>query len=114
MREGIHIGQEIEARVNKLRMTKTEFGKRIGVPQQNVNRIFEKASIDTERLVAISNALDFNFFDLYSGNVSIRDVERSFNPGQNDAETIQKLTDIIEGQRKRIDELTDKLLQMTK
>ena len=42
----------------------------------------------------------------------IRDVERSFNPGQNDPETIQKLTDIIDEQRKRIDQLTDKLLEM--
>lgn len=30
---------------------------------------------------------------------------------QNDPETIQKLTDIIDEQRKRIDQLTDKLLE---
>lgn len=114
MKANIHIGQEIEARVNELRLSKTEFGKRIGVPQQNINRIFEKASIDTEKLIAICNALDFNFFDLYSTNVSIRNVDRSFNPGQNDSETIQKLTDIIEQQRKRIDELTDKIIDISK
>ena len=46
-------------------MTKSEFGRLIGVPQQHVNRIFEKDSIDTKRLVKICRALDFNFFALY-------------------------------------------------
>lgn len=43
---------------------------------------------------------------------AIHDVDRSFNSGQNDPETIQKLTNIIDEQRKRIDQLTDKLLEM--
>ena len=111
MKTSVHIGREIESRVNQLRLSKTEFGKRIGMPQQNVNRLFERASIDTEKLVAVSNALEFNFFDLYSSNVAISNVDRSFNPGQNDTETIQKLTEIIDEQRKRIDALTDKLIE---
>ena len=45
-------------------------------------------------------------------HIDIKDVERSFIFGQNDPETIQKLTDIIDEQRKRIDQLTDKLLEM--
>ena len=44
--------------------------------------------------------------------IDIQDVEGSFNPGQNDTETIKKLTDIIDSQRKRIDELTDKIIEM--
>ena len=61
----INIGAVIKKRLDELEMTKSEFGRLIGVPQQHVNRIFEKDSIDTKRLVKICRALDFNFFALY-------------------------------------------------
>lgn len=61
----VHIGQAIDVRRKELGLTKTEFGKRIDVPQQHVNRILERETIETSRLVKISNALDFNFFALY-------------------------------------------------
>lgn len=61
----IHIGQEIKKRLDELQMTKTEFGRRIGVPQQHVNRIFDRDTIETKRLVKICHALDFNFFALF-------------------------------------------------
>lgn len=62
----VHIGRAIKKRFDELDLTKTEFGHRIGLPQQHINRIFEKDSIDTKRLARISQALDFNFFQLYS------------------------------------------------
>lgn len=61
----VHIGKAILERLQKLRMTKTEFGKRIGRHQQHVNKIFEKESIDTNLLRKICLALDYNFFVLY-------------------------------------------------
>ena len=61
----IHIGQEIKKRLDELQMTKTEFGRRIGVPQQHVNRIFDRDTIETKRLVKICHALDCNFFALF-------------------------------------------------
>lgn len=61
----VHIGQKIHERIKELRITKTEFGKRIGVQQQHVNRLLERPSIDTEKLAEISVALDFNFFVHY-------------------------------------------------
>lgn len=61
----IHIGRAIKKRFDELNLTKTEFGHKIGVPQQHINRIFEKESIDTKRLVRICLALDYNFFQLY-------------------------------------------------
>ena len=61
----VHIGKAILERLQKLRMTKTEFGKRIGRHQQHVNKIFEKESIDTKLLLKICYALEFNFFELY-------------------------------------------------
>lgn len=69
----VHIGQEIKKRLEEIKMTKTDFGKLIDVPQQHVNRIFERDTIETKKLVKICQALNFNFFTLYcafSTNVS--------------------------------------------
>jgi len=48
----VHIGQEIDKRREELNMSKSEFGRLIGVPQQHVNRIFENVSIDTVKLIS--------------------------------------------------------------
>lgn len=61
----IHIGKEIEARINQLHITATEFARRINTSKQNVNRILKKESIDTATLQRYCEALDFNFFTLY-------------------------------------------------
>lgn len=61
----VHIGKAIKERLEELKMTKTEFGRLIGVPQQHVNRIFERETIETKKLIKISRALDFNFFALF-------------------------------------------------
>ena len=39
--------------------------RRSGIANQNVNRVLERSSIDTDKLVAISEALNFNFFDCF-------------------------------------------------
>lgn len=46
-------------------MSKSELARRTGIANQNINRILEKSSIDTEKLVKISKALDYNFFQDY-------------------------------------------------
>ena len=48
--ERVNIGLSIEQKLNELGMSKSEFGRKIGVPQQNVNRILDKTSIDTDKL----------------------------------------------------------------
>ena len=63
--EKVNIGLAIEAKLNELELSKSEFGRKIGIPQQNVNRILEKASIDTDKLTLISEALNFIFFDCF-------------------------------------------------
>lgn len=65
--ERVNIGLAIEQRLNELGMSKSEFGRKIGIPQQNVNRILEKSNIDTEKLITISEALGYNFFLNYVG-----------------------------------------------
>ena len=61
----IHIGQAIKKRLEEKKMTKTEFGQRIGVPQQHINRILERDTIEVKKLISICEALDFNFFALF-------------------------------------------------
>lgn len=68
--ERVNIGLAIEQRLNELGMSKSEFGRKIGIPQQNVNRILDKSSIDTDKLVTICEALEFNFFHEYTDDLS--------------------------------------------
>lgn len=60
----VHVGAEIEKRRVELGLSKSELGRRIGVPQQHVNRILER-NHETNRLVKVSEALDCNFFSLF-------------------------------------------------
>lgn len=61
----VHVGAEIEKRRVKLGLSKSELGRRIGVPQQHVNRILERETMETSRLVKVSEALDCNFFSFF-------------------------------------------------
>jgi len=61
----IHIGQLIKARLEETGMKKTEFARRINRSSQNVFDIFQRKSIDTDQLIAISQILDCNFFEHY-------------------------------------------------
>lgn len=62
----VNIGLAIEQRVNELGISKSELARRLGIAQQNVNKVvFSKESLDTAKLVEISKALDFNFFELF-------------------------------------------------
>ncbi len=61
----VHIGQAIDKRREELNMSKSEFGRLIKVPQQHVNRIFERDTIETAKLIKICRVLDFNFFALF-------------------------------------------------
>ncbi len=64
----VNIGLKIEQRINELKISKAEFGKMIGIHSQNVKRILDKESIDTDKLIEISEALDYNFFTEYVGS----------------------------------------------
>lgn len=58
-------------RINQLGISRSEFARRIGMHQQHIKGLLEKRSLDTEKLSAISEALDFNFFQLYCDGISI-------------------------------------------
>ena len=61
----IHLGQAIKKRFDETGLTKTEFGRLIGVPQQHVNRIFERETMETKKLIKVCRALEYNFFALF-------------------------------------------------
>ena len=63
--EKVNIGLLIEQKMNELNINKSEMARRSGIANQNINRVLERSSIDTDKLVAISEALDFNFFDCF-------------------------------------------------
>ena len=66
--EKVNIGLLIEQKMNELDINKSEMARRSGIANQNINRVLERSSIDTDKLVAISEALDFNFFDCFRTN----------------------------------------------
>jgi hypothetical protein len=58
-----HIGKLIKKRLEEIGMTKTEFARRINKTSQNVYDIFDRKTIDTGLLTAISETLNYNFFE---------------------------------------------------
>lgn len=79
----INVGSAIEDRRKQLDITKTELGRRINVPQQHVNRILERETMETNKLVQVSEALEFNFFELFCPNkderVSAKNAAVAYN-----------------------------------
>lgn len=120
----IHIGKEIEKRLQNLKISKTEFGRRIGIPQQNVNRIIDKDTIDTGKLLQISNALNFNFFELYCDPHEEVHTEGDLSPasGSGDVEVIvgdavlmervKSLNTLIAEKDERIAELKERIEEL--
>lgn len=81
--ERVNIGLSIEQKLNELGMSKSEFGRKIGIPQQNVNRILDKTSIDTDKLATICEALGYNFFKEYTDDLSATSTSVSLSGNNN-------------------------------
>ena len=64
------IGEKIDQRIRQLKMTQMEFSTAIGIARSDVNRILRKTSFETDKLIAISEALDYNFFKDFYGPVA--------------------------------------------
>lgn len=106
---------KIQGFLTAQRRTVKDLAKHIGMSDTAIRNIYSRDSCELSTLRKIAEFFGVAVTDLLEETdvrIEIRDVQSSFNPGQNDTETIQKLMDIIEKQRNRIDELTDKLLEM--
>ena len=62
----IHIGKMIETELHNQGRSVTWFSRQIYVCRQNVYKIFQKESLDTEVLWRISAVLGINFFERIS------------------------------------------------
>lgn len=61
----IHIGKLIMQKCSEQNLSYTQFAKAINTSRTNVYAICKSKSIDTDRLVQISNVLDYPFFEEY-------------------------------------------------
>jgi hypothetical protein len=63
----INIGNKIKQVFDKKGMTISEFGRRINKSRENVYSIFKRKTIDTGLLHKISDVLEHDFFQYYTG-----------------------------------------------
>ena len=73
----VNIGLCITQKINELGINKSELARRIGIANQNINRLLERESIDTDKLVSISEALNFNFFDCFCADEKKESIANS-------------------------------------
>lgn len=105
---------KIQGYLSEQRRTVKDLSQHIGMSDTAIRNIYARDSCELSTLRKIADFFGVAVSDLLEEadiRIEIKDVDKSFNPGQNDPETIQKLTNIIDAQRKRIDQLTDRLLE---
>lgn len=105
---------KIQGYLSEQRRTVKDLSQHIGMSDTAIRNIYARDSCELSTLRKIADFFGVAVSDLLEEadiRIEIKDVDKSFNPGQNDPETIQKLTNIIDEQRKRIDQLTDRLLE---
>jgi hypothetical protein len=61
----IHIGNKIKEVLDKTPISVVDFAKSINLTRNGAYKIFEKETIDTGQLQAISKVLNHNFFSYY-------------------------------------------------
>ena len=63
--EKIHIGKMVEAAFNQSGMTKSDFSRKIGIYNQNLNRLFENEDWSVIKLIEAGRALNYDFSPLF-------------------------------------------------
>lgn len=66
----IHIGKHIQEEVRRQGRTVTWLAQAYGCSRVNMYKVFEKPSVDTGTLLRLSAILDYDFFSLYSNELS--------------------------------------------
>lgn len=69
MREKLHIGKLIQAKVEEENLSIVRFAQLLNCSRTNVYKIFERPSIDTNLLERISRILEYDFFHDISQNL---------------------------------------------
>lgn len=89
----IHIGPIIKQKLAQSSMTIQEFADKINCERTTIYDIFKRKSIDTEKLIRISQALDFDFIEeiYYEKDTLEEKPPTVFIAVPVDKETLQKL-----------------------
>ncbi|MCQ2317941.1 MAG: helix-turn-helix transcriptional regulator [Bacteroidales bacterium] len=66
----IFIGEIIRQKAKERKVTVTWMAKKLGCHRTNIYRIFDSVSIDTNVLYRLSSILKFDFFKIYSDNLT--------------------------------------------
>ena len=117
--KNVHVGEAIDRRRNELGLSKSELGRRIGVPQQHINRILERETMETNRLFKVSEALGFNLFSLFcpvqhqiSAYLAAVTLDGNANNNIGDTEIAAQLTKeqaVVESQKETIKLLKEQI-----
>lgn len=117
--KNVHVGEAIDKRRNELGLSKSELGRRIGVPQQHINRILERETMETNRLFKVSETLGFNFFSLFcpvqhqiSAYLAAVTLDGNANNNIGDTEIAAQLTKeqaVVESQKETIKLLKEQI-----
>lgn len=62
----IHIGKIIRAQLKADKRSISWLAREIGCTRNNIYKIFNKPSLDSDLILSISKAMGFNFFKYYS------------------------------------------------
>jgi transcriptional regulator with XRE-family HTH domain len=99
----IHIGELIKQKADAKKLSLEDLGKLINRTRQTVGDIYKRKSIDTELLIAISIALDFDFFEIYYSKDPLKRMrEKHLLPFKNE---IDHLTSQLSLKEQRIKDL---------
>jgi DNA-binding phage protein len=66
----LHIGHLVQAQLKADHRSVGWLAREIGCTRNNVYKIFNKASLDSDLLLRISKAMQFNFFRYYTAEVT--------------------------------------------
>ncbi|MDR1653003.1 MAG: hypothetical protein LBS01_05040 [Prevotellaceae bacterium] len=73
-----HIGKIIESAFNQSGMTRAEFARKVGIYNQNVQRLFDSEDCSVIRLINISQATQTDFSYLFEVKDTNIDVPKIF------------------------------------
>ena len=94
--QDIHIGNIIQAKLIEKSMTITEFADRINKDRTTAHNIFTRKSIDTELLIRISKALEYDFIrNVYYGEEIYTTVFIAIKTNENEIKKMNLPEDFI-------------------
>lgn len=67
--KNIHIGQIVESRITEMGIEMSRICNFMKCPEEEIEKMFEQKSLDTEILLKWSKLLEYDFFRLYSQHI---------------------------------------------